>query len=276
MKIDEASIRAIEIVVKTLAKEGIDCVIVGALVPSILVLHGLADDLTNRIRPTRDIDTAISVDSWEQFKRARVSLIGSGFNKIGSSENKLKYGLVEVDLVPAGQLMSESGMAGSNAQKQLLNMLSFQETLANAEVIELSPGLEVKVAPLWAFAMLKIMAFADRKQAHDANDIFVVLDSYESATGRRFDAPAGTVFTVAGAYICGEDTSSHVSSGLKDGLIGILDKHLENGEYAEIISCALREMKVLESEEEQMRLYELLKAYRNGMLSTETGGSYSI
>lgn len=272
MEINDEALSAIELVANTLGEAGIESVIVGATVPSILIFHGMADISENRIRATSDIDTAVSVNSSDEFERAKTLLLAEGFTRSGNeSENILTLGNIRIDLLPTGPLMAESGMPGKTRSKQRVNIAGFQEALENAETIKLKSGAEFKIATLWAFVLLKILAYDDTELEHHANDIFLVLDSYEETSERRYNAPFGTTsgltFETSGAYICGNDISKNIRHSIRDELILIVDHLLEEQEYSQIISSAILETKRIDSANERERLNKLIQSFRQGLLA---------
>jgi predicted nucleotidyltransferase len=218
---------------------GVPVFVVGAVARIILLenVHGLRAG-----RTTTDVDFAFALDDWEQFQKIKTRLLGKpGFNASEKLAHRLFFrapGLehsYKVDLIPFGGVeTTPNTIAWPPDMAIMMNVAGFSDAFAAAVSVEVSPGIEVAVASLPGITILKLFAWADRRQEDpkDALDLLTLLRSYHEAGNENRiyeDASvlaaleaAGYDPELAGAWLLGKDVSFMLSASTVSGLEALL------------------------------------------------------
>ena len=135
-------------------------------------------------RATNDIDFGIVVESWDEFIKLRDALIA---NKSFQSHKTMRQRLIHesglfVDLVPFGGLEEVSGQISWPPDFSIvMSTVGFREAYDNSVEIRIADDLTVKVASLAGLALMKIVAWADRRFERDAQDLALIMRHYLDA-----------------------------------------------------------------------------------------------
>lgn len=216
--------------IRQAAKElGVPVFIVGAVARIILLenVHGLQSG-----RATTDVDFAFALESWEQFQAIKNLLLESpSFNASEQLPHRLYFrapGLehsYKVDLIPFGGIeTSQNTIAWPPDMAIMMNVAGFSDAHDAAVTVEVSPGIEMAVASIPGIAILKLFAWADRRQedSKDALDLLTLLRSYHEAGNENRiyeDASAQAALEAvgydpefAGAWLLGIDAAAMAST----------------------------------------------------------------
>ena len=167
-------------------------VVAGATARDILMwhVHGIRP-----VRATRDVDVAVCAVSWPFHERLVDALVATKqFARAPKHQQKLLFDngtqgfRTELDLVPFGPLEAPPGeIAWPPGGDFVLNVLGFQEAVDTALVVSIAAGIEVPVASLPALALLKLLAWKDRRarQNSDAYDLLFLLTHFHDAGNRE-------------------------------------------------------------------------------------------
>lgn len=213
--------------------------VVGAVARIILLenIHGLKAG-----RTTTDVDFAFALDDWLQFQSIKNLLLENPrFNASEHVAHRLYFRApalehsYKVDLIPFGGVeTSQNTIAWPPDMAIMMNVAGFGDAFAAAVSVEVSPGIKVAVASLPGIAILKLFAWADRRQENpkDALDLLALLRSYhETGNENRIyeDASALAVLEsvdydpeLAGAWLLGKDVSTMASVSTVAGLEALL------------------------------------------------------
>lgn len=208
---------------------GLPVFLVGAMARIILLenVHGLPPG-----RATKDVDFAFALDNWDQFTTIKAFLLANAnFEESKHVAHRLHFrpeGLehqYKVDLIPFGRIeASPNTIAWPPDMEVMMNVAGFGDALAAAVSVEVSPGIEIAVASLPGIAILKLFAWADRRQKNpkDALDLVLLLRSYNEAdnASRIYDEAsalaaleaAGYGLELAGAWLLGNDATFMASA----------------------------------------------------------------
>lgn len=208
---------------------GLPVFLVGAMARIILLenVHGLPPG-----RATKDVDFAFALDNWDQFTTIKALLLANAnFEESKHVAHRLHFrpeGLehqYKVDLIPFGRIeASPNTIAWPPDMEVMMNVAGFGDALAAAVSVEVSPGIEIAVASLPGIAILKLFAWADRRQKNpkDALDLVLLLRSYNEAdnASRIYDEAsalaaleaAGYDLELAGAWLLGNDATFMASA----------------------------------------------------------------
>ncbi|RQR38773.1 nucleotidyltransferase [Burkholderia sp. Bp9143] len=167
-------------------------VVAGATARDILLwhVHGIRP-----VRATRDVDVAVCAVSWPFHERLVDALVATGqFVRAPKHQQKLLFDSgtqafrTELDLVPFGPLETPPGeIAWPPGGDVVLNVLGFQEAVDTALAVSIGAGIAVPVASLPALALLKLLAWKDRRarQNSDAYDLLFLLTHFHDAGNRE-------------------------------------------------------------------------------------------
>jgi len=167
-------------------------VVAGATARDILMwhVHGIRP-----VRATRDVDVAVCAVSWPFHERLVDALVATGqFARAPKHQQKLLFDSgtqgfrTELDLVPFGPLEAPPGeIAWPPRGDFVLNVLGFQEAVDTALAVSIGVDIAVPVASLPALALLKLLAWKDRRarQNSDAYDLLFLLTHFHDAGNRE-------------------------------------------------------------------------------------------
>ena len=167
-------------------------VVAGATARDILMwhVHGIRP-----VRATRDVDVAVCAVNWPVHERLVDALVATGqFARAPKHRQKLLFDSgspgfrTELDLVPFGPLETPPGeIAWPPGGDFVLNVLGFQEAVDTALAVSIGAGITVPVASLPALALLKLLAWKDRRarQNSDAYDLLFLLTHFHDAGNRE-------------------------------------------------------------------------------------------
>jgi len=219
--------------------QGTDYFIIGATARDILLNHVFGIPPT---RVTVDIDFAIALANWDEFRRIRKTLLDSGhfgepragsIHSLVFEQDNAGFGY-PIDLIPFGQIEDPPrNIAWPPDQQIIMHVGGYHEAAAAAESVEVAPGDIVKVCSLPGLAILKLLAWTERGLADpgDAQDFYVLLKEYANAgnldrlyagDGMALLADTGFDPDLAGARLIGQDCRQLAGRQTLDNLHAIL------------------------------------------------------
>jgi predicted nucleotidyltransferase len=177
----------------------------------------------------------------------------------------------KVDLLPFGGVeTSPNTIAWPPDMAVMMNVAGFSDAFAAAVSVEVSPGVEATVASLPGIAILKLFAWADRRQENqkDALDLVTLLRSYHQAgNDHRIYEDASALAALeaveydpelAGAWLLGNDVASMASAATVAGLETLLNSATKD-RLVEDMSRAMRGR-----EDATAYAYRLLEQFTKG------------
>jgi predicted nucleotidyltransferase len=170
---------------------GSEFVVAGATARDIVLWHvyGIRAE-----RATRDVDVAVCVVSWDAHRDLISRLEATGLFKLsGRVEHSMVFEDASVgkpsplDLVPFGPLEAPEGTIKWPKDKAEMNVLGFREAVDTALQVDIGEGLTVPVVSLPALALLKLLAWQDRRTIRntDAGDLLLVIRNYHDAGNKE-------------------------------------------------------------------------------------------
>jgi predicted nucleotidyltransferase len=135
-------------------------------------------------RATNDIDFGIIVESWDEFTKLRDGLVAT--NKFQTHQT-MKQRLVHesglfIDLVPFGGLEELSGQISWPPDFSIvMSTVGFREAYDSSIEVRIADDLIVRVASLAGLALMKIVAWDDRRFQRDAEDLGLIMRDYLDA-----------------------------------------------------------------------------------------------
>jgi predicted nucleotidyltransferase len=170
----------------------------------------------NTGRRTEDVDFAVECADWDAFAQLRATLLAAGDVVPGdASRHRFRHRNGTLfDLLPYGGVeRRDRTLAWPPGEHQVMNALGFAEVAATTVLFRLPTAVEVRVVPLHALALLKLVAWDDRRLPKDAHDLFFIATKYVDAGNdeRLFEEGLDIVLRsdfdheVAGAELLGRD-----------------------------------------------------------------------
>ncbi|MBI3553028.1 MAG: hypothetical protein HY077_10985 [Elusimicrobia bacterium] len=178
-----------------------------------------------RFRRTNDADFAVYVRDWPTYKKLRDALIEQKFKPNPKIEHRLHQGSAMVDLIPYGSQVAPDGKLAWPESGFEMTVTGFDEVCAAARKSASPSEVPMPVITVPGFALLKIIAYLDRKgrgdakHKDDARDIEYWLRNYAGGTKdeRRFalvEEPelAHQDYETAGAVLLGKEVGALAST----------------------------------------------------------------
>lgn len=153
--------------------------VIGATARDIIMeLHGERSG-----RRTQDIDIAIAVDKWEEFKTIEDEITQlADFKKDPKQQQRFLYlNDYQLDVVPYGGITTaEDKIFWPPDQSFAMTVLGFEEAEKDLVRIKIDDTLEIDIVSLAGIFILKLVAWKDRhhKGNKDADDMGFILLNY--------------------------------------------------------------------------------------------------
>jgi len=220
------------------AKLGVNLFITGAAARDLILEHGYG---IHPARKTGDIDFGIAVKGWDEYREFKNVLICSkNFEQDPKCIHRLLFkGSMPIDLIPY------DGVENQNAKiswppdgTEVMTMLGYREAYDRAVFTQFSDRGFVRIANLPDLALLKIVAWDDRRdRGHpykDAQDLSLILQHYLDAghSDELYEKHMDIVeaddfdYTTASARIIGRVAGKQASEILRNKVLEILEANL--------------------------------------------------
>ncbi|MEY3403688.1 MAG: hypothetical protein AN487_20415 [Anabaena sp. CRKS33] len=128
-------------------------------------------------RATKDWDVAVKLDNWERYNLL-ISIMTTGQNPLFKKTKVIHKFIhieteLEVDVIPFGDI-SKPNQEINWPDGNQMNILGLEEAFVNTELIIID-NIEIRVADIDAFIVLKLLAWNNRRENKDLKDIITVL-----------------------------------------------------------------------------------------------------
>jgi predicted nucleotidyltransferase len=237
-------------VVHAANSEGLDLFIVGAQARD-LFLQYIYDLPVHRA--TNDIDFGIVVENWNKFTKLRDNLIvDKKFQPHRTMRQRLVHesGLL-IDLVPFGDLEDVSGQISWPPDFSIvMSTVGFREAYDHSIEVRITDDLIVRVASLPGLALMKIVAWDDRRFERDAQDLGLIMRYYLDVGNQdRVYSEQGDCFDLlneefdyekASAHILGRDIGRLVTDISRPILERVLPKGPDQGNLDALATVMIR------------------------------------
>ena len=192
--------RVLGALVKGLRELDVKFCVVGALVQELLL------DTPPDMK-TSDADVVILVANLDAFEAVKGGLASRGFSRTRGPHRLLYEGGGIADLLPYSHELAPGGKLelGPNT---VMNMAGFDHAVDEAVHVTLDSGLRVPVVPLPLYALLKLVAYTDRKAQKDLEAVEHLFRNYAETDDRRWGLEyRGELidFHYGPAYLLGQD-----------------------------------------------------------------------
>ncbi|UJB66741.1 nucleotidyl transferase AbiEii/AbiGii toxin family protein [Acidovorax sp. YS12] len=247
----------------------------GAMARDITLVHVFGQEVK---RATRDVDLGIYLEDWDRFQHLKDVLVGTGlFHAVDGKPHRLHYGApkgIPLDLIPFGRIEHPAGeIAWPPGNDVVLNVAGFEDAFRSTLVVDLGAGLVVNTCSLPSLAVLKLIAWHDRRKFSnkDATDLLFIAQNYAAADNmdRLYEREpelmeaAGYNPELAGAYLLGKDGALQSGNGTAAIAKAILENAVLQQELADQI---VRTKAASHSIENEQRYTQYLKGFSTGFL----------
>jgi len=237
---------------------GIPFGVIGALVPELLL-----DARPPRM--TRDVDVTVAVESLAEFEALKDRLGDYGFarTRLPHRMQHRAGGLLDIlpfseAIAPEGRLQLQDGV--------VVNMAGFGYVVPNVISIPIDNGPALPLTPLPLYALLKLVAFSDRKDPKDLAGVLHCLEHYREDDERRYSVEhegAGVPFEDTCAHLLGVDGRRFLDESLSRAARPVLDRF--NDPDADVVGLVAREEGRLAMDAEYRdTIVDLFRWYRLG------------
>ena len=233
--------------------------IVGALVPELLLD-------TRPARMTNDADVMVVVQTLAEFDALKDQLVPYGFERTRVAHRLRHRGGGSVDILP----YSESIAPGDRlqlAEDLVFNMAGFRHVVSQAVPTAIEGGPTLPLASLPLYALLKLVAFSDRRASKDLGSVLHCLEHYLEDDERRYGvefAGAGIPYEYTCAHLLGLDARPLLDPALGETVRRVLE-HFD-GSDAPVVGLAMADGHRRWANEDDRRavVFELFRWFRRG------------
>lgn len=159
-------------------------------------------------------------------------------------------------LVP--ELLPEEGV--------VFNMAGFAHVVPDAVPTVIDDGPTLPLVPLPLYALLKLVAFSDRKAAKDLGGVLHCLEHYLEDDDRRYGVEygaEGVPYEYTCAHLLGLDGRMFLDDALVAAVRAVLE-HFDEPDAA-VVGIAAGERGRLVEDDQRLQVFELFRWYRLGL-----------
>lgn len=236
----------------------IEFCVIGALVPELLLgVHPR--------RFTKDADVTVILDTLADFERLKERLHEFDFERTTRAYRMTHRRAGWVDLLPYSERLAPAGRLDLTRDLSF-NMVGFDQVVPNAIQVQVTPELTVPVIPVPLYVLLKLVAFADRKEPKDPGSVLHCLRNYAEDEERRYGLdhegePVPFEFTTA--YALGHDTREFQNPPLATAVSRVLGQ-FDSPDAVGVDTAARDEAGVFVDDERRSDVFELFRWFRAG------------
>lgn len=182
--IEPAKYAALEVIDGILKRLQCPYMLVGALARDMLLHNVFGQPI---YRSTQDVDIAILIDSWERFRAVKSAFVQNpDFREHPSKPFRVMYKPpasdypIPVDILPFGEIATEAELFRWPPPDTDLsmNVMAFADAYASAVTVTIGPGFNLKIASIPGLVLLKLLAWVDRRESRDAQDVLHLIEAY--------------------------------------------------------------------------------------------------
>jgi len=218
-RIDPGLARLLATVADALEQLNATYCLVGALVPELLL-----DEPPSSM--TRDADIVVLAQSLGDFEALKQALERFGFAGTPLPHRIRHVSGGTVDLLPYSAAIAPTGRLQLE-RDTIFNVAGFGAIFPNVLRIQVAGGPVVPVAPVPLYALLKLVAYTDRKAAKDLASVAHCLAVHREHDDERFIVEfdgAGVPYEFTGAYLLGGDARAYLDDAVRDAIRPLLDR----------------------------------------------------
>ncbi|MDP3286630.1 MAG: nucleotidyl transferase AbiEii/AbiGii toxin family protein [Desulfobacterales bacterium] len=223
-------------------------------------------------RATRDLDIAVEVAGWNEFKKLTEALIVSGGFSATGQLHKLRSATYELDIVPFGPISQDKrSIRWPPDNSVIMNIMGFHEAFSHAHLIRIAddPPMDVHVPTIPGIVILKLISWHDNYplRAKDAEDLRFFIEHYAEAGNelRLFDEEPGLMreedfdLTLASIRLLGRDMASMSSEAMITEILTILERETGEQKHYHLVQDMIAGAKAFGKFDETLAKVEKMK-----------------
>ena len=251
-KIDPSTIEALVEIARVAAGLNLGFFIVGATARDILMEH------VHNIRAprmTKDIDIAVCVADWSEYKALTEGLVATGRFAKRAQVQRYDFGGASIDIIPFGDISGrENRVSWPPDHETVMSTAGLRDNYEHAITCRLShsPVLDVKVAPIPGLAILKLLAWNEGypEREKDAQDLLFLLRTYQRAgvEDRLYDQEADMLMEEgfdnerAGIRLLGRDMAAMSNLATGEAIKAILGRETDESSDFRLVNQMSRDI----------------------------------
>lgn len=271
-KIDKLTLEILTRINKIAGELSIDYFVVGATVRDMILNYIYAIKL---YRATNDIDFAVRVRSWDEYRLLIDEIEKAGFVKSESILHRFTYKGMILDFIPFGKVSVDGDtITWPDKDEKEMSVMGFDDAFKNTEdlLIQSNPEIIIKAASVVSLVVLKIFSWYSRSadlRSKDAKDLYLIITTYLNAGNeeRLYDhqdiVNLAVDYELSGAILLGKDIANTVNEKVQKALLEIMA-----GYNLQLLSVDMSKYENLhkESNDEKVRwCVELLRCLKQGL-----------
>ena len=262
-KIDKVTVSALSRIHQITSSMGIPFFVVGATARDILleVHYGIGSK-----RATVDIDLAVFIENWDQFKGLKDELIGTTyFSPTRETQRLLFKKQMPVDIVPFGGVAEKGDFIEWPPDGSFkMSVTGFRECYHHVVQVKIyaRPELTINVVSLAGLTILKLISWEENitRSQKDASDLFFIIQNYLDAGNleRLFEEAPDIVdsgdynYEAGSARLLGRDISKIAFRTTMAKLIEILKRESQRKQGHRIAMDVLQGSRLAEKSYEEI------------------------
>lgn len=230
---------ALSVIKKVSSENSMQVFLIGALARDIILKYQY--NIDKEWRATEDIDLAININGWDNYKKLTEILISKYKFEPESNiiAHRFKYkGTILVDILPYGSIAGNDGSVFLPPEfTSKISVIGFNEVYNFTECLKLSedPELEINIASLPGLVILKLFSWDEKypERKHDASDIGIIMKNYIDAGNQERFTDSDLLeekdfdYDIGVARLLGRDIKSICSEKTLTALLEILDRRTD-------------------------------------------------
>jgi len=257
-RIDPSLLPLVADVERGLRELGVPYGVVGALVPELL-LEARPPRMTN------DADVTVVVQSLAEFEALKDQLARYGFER-----TRLAYRLRHrsggvLDVLPYSESIAPDDRLQLD-EDLIFNLAGFRHVVPRAVSTAIEGGPTLPLAPLPLYALLKLIAFSDRRSPKDLGGVLHCLEHYLEDDDRRYGVEfdgSGVPFEYTCAHLLGLDARPLLDPSTSKAVTAVLDRF--DDPDAHLVSLAAAESgRRWVDDDRRSHVFNLFRWYRLG------------
>ena len=229
---------AIAAVQAAASRVGCDIFVTGGLARDLWLEFGHKIDIG---RKTEDVDFGVECADWATFDRLTQQLEVQQLRRDRRVKHRFRHpNGTEIDVIPFGGVEEpDRTIAWPPDRNPVMNLVGFAEVAESAVNVTLPGKVTVRVVPLPALALLKLLAWEDRREGpardKDADDLVVIAQHYLEVREPRLSIKDeaelierhGYEGKLASAELLGSDMAVFGSDAVREAVNRILDREVD-------------------------------------------------
>lgn len=271
-KIDKLTLEILKKIKNITDTLKIDFFIVGATVRDMILNYIYNIQV---YRKTNDIDFAIRVRHWDDYKLLVEEIEKVGFIKSDRIMHRYRYNGMIIDFIPFGEVSADGNtITWPDKDEKKMNVIGFDDAFMNTEdlMIQTDPEIIIQAASVVSLVMLKIFSWNDRPadlRSKDAKDLYLIITTYLNAGNekRLYDhqdiVDLAVDYELSGAILLGKDIANTVNEKVHKALLEIL-----TGDKLQLLAYDMSKYENLHKESDDEKVewcVELLKSLKQGL-----------